>query len=135
MTYIVIVGAFIIGSMVFYNMIKPSKNTTKEQTEIIESANTSHNTDIMSQDTIKSDYNYAITGQGKINGVIFSMAGIKKKEIQGQLVDHIIIDVDDFIYAKEGDIVTLRDKLTIQILKITNPPHPAIGKVYFDVLN
>lgn len=135
MTYIVVVGAFIIGSMVLYNMIKPSNSTSEDQTEIVESVNTNQNPNIMTQDTFKSDYAYAITGQGKINGVIFSMAGIKKKDVQGQLVDHIIIDVDDFIYAKEGDIVTLRDKLTIQILKITNPPHPAIGKVYFDVLN
>lgn len=88
----------------------------------------------MDQDTIKADYSYAITGQGKINDVIFSMAGVRKKEIDGVKVDHIKIDVDEFIYAKEGDTVTLGENLTIQIIKITNPPHPQIGKVYFNIV-
>jgi molybdenum cofactor biosynthesis enzyme MoaA len=131
MTYILIVGALLLGGIALYAF---NKNTpvSQEQTELIESVKKENIK--MDQDTIKADYSYAITGQGKINDVIFSMAGVRKKEIDGVKVDHIKIDVDEFIYAKEGDTVTLGENLTIQIIKITNPPHPQIGKVYFNIV-
>lgn len=86
------------------------------------------------QDTIISDYIYPITGPGKIDGVIFYFAGIQKRMFEEEEVDHLIIDIDDFLYAKEGDEVQLAETLTIKIVKITNPVHPEIGKVYFDVI-
>lgn len=131
MTYILIAACLILATLGYIAFNKQAGDS-KEPTTIIEGVHKS--TADMETDTVKADYSYAITAHGKINDVIFSLAGIEKKEVDGKMVDHIIFDDDEFKFAKEGDVITLRDKLTIKIVKITNPPHPKIGKVYFDIV-
>lgn len=86
------------------------------------------------QDTVIADYIFPITGPGKIDGTIFYFAGIRKRLVDDEKVDHLAIDIDKFLYVRENDVVELSDSLTIKIIKITNPPHPQIGKVYFNVI-